>query len=278
MSSQDYAEMIEIPVSSCEIFVTPKTSDKRAKKRLLKRFKKNPFLFSQNKRNANEKSFSESTNVNAAAETEIEKEKFTPVFDEDGYEEKSQKDVYFNTDDDYSEKAENKNKKRHFKWDLVTAQVVTVFVLAVGILLTNIFWKDSGINNLLKSVFASDAATADERSYDVFDAFAPSKNEVELSEGVMTLTKSGAIYSPADGEVSSVELVNGKYTVTILHSDSFQTVITGADYAYFKKGNKVFVSTPVCYSIEGGAQVKMYDSNVILTNYSIKDDKIVWQS
>ncbi len=277
MSSQDYAEMIEIPVSSCEIFVTPKTSDKRAKKRLLKRFKKNPFLFSQNRRNANEKSFIESENVSAAAEAGSEKEKVAPVFGEEGYEENSQKDVYF-ADDDYSEKTENKNKKRFFKWDLVTAQVVTVFVLAVGILLTNIFWKDSGINNLLKSVFASDAVTADERSYDVFDAFAPSKNEVELSEGVMTLMKSGAIYSPADGEVSSVELVNGKYTITILHSDSFQTVITGADYAYFKKGDKVFLSTPVCYSIEGGAQVKMYDSNVILTNYSIKDDKIVWQS
>lgn len=276
MSSQDYAEMIEIPVSSCEIFVTPKTSDKRAKKRLLKKFKNNPFLFRQNKRNDVENSFPEKANVSVAAETE--KENVALLFDAEGCERKSQNDVFLDNYDDYSEKTCKKDKSRFFKWDLVTAQVITVFVLAVGILLTNIFWKDSGINNLLKSVFASDTVTADERSYDVFDAFAPSKNEVELSNGVMTLTKSGAIYSPADGEVSSVELVNGKYTITILHSDSFQTVITGADYAYCVKGDKVFSSTPVCYSKEGGAQVKMYDSDLILTNYSIQDEKIVWQS
>lgn len=269
MSSQDYAEMIEIPVSSCEIFVTPKTNDKRAKKRLLKRFKRTPFPFRRQKSGETK---------DTASETGIYKQKEQPdfVYESDGYNDSDAASLSY--DEAQAENFAEKGKKRFFKWDIVTAQIVTVFVLAVGILLTNIFWKDSGINNLLKSVFASDTVTADERNYDAFDVFSPSKNEVELSNGVMTLTKSGAVYSPADGKVLSVELNNGKYTVKVLHSDSFITVITGADYIYLAEGDRVFSSTPVCYSKEGGTQVKMYDNDVILTDYSIQDGKIVWQS
>ncbi len=254
MSSQDYAEMIEIPVSSCEMVTEPVTEKKRSKKRLIKKVN-GRFPFFTKKRT--KKGVAEEADLNAV---------------------KANMEEDFNTLNQSYETSEKKAKGGKIKFNLVTAQVITVFVLAIGILLTNIFWKDSGINNLLKSVFATETTvTADERGYEVFQAFAPSKNDVQVTNGIMKVN-SGAVYSPADGKVVSVKLGNGKYTITISHSDNYKTVITGADYTYAKEGDKVFTSTPVCYSKEGGVEVAMYDKDSLISGYTLDGGKVVWQN
>ena len=148
--------------------------------------------------------------------------------------------------------------------------------MVIGILLTNVFWKDSGINNLFKSVFASDGEVVDDKKYDAYQAFAPSQNEIAIENGVMSIDKKGAVYSPAEGEAESVKF-DEKYTIVIRHGKNYKTVITGADYCYVKKGDKVFTSTPVCYSKDGGVEVSMYDGDALIKNYVVKDGKIVWQ-
>lgn len=253
MSSQDYAEMIEIPVSSCEMVTEPVTEKKRSKKRLIKKIN-GRFPFFSKKANTKKETVESSDLTSTNVDSE---EEFTT----------------YNVTGETPKKAGGK-----IKFNLVTAQIITVFVLAVGILLTNIFWKDSGINNLLKSVFATDTTvTADERGYEVFQAFAPSKTDVQLQNGIMKV-ESGAVYSPADGKVISCKLSNGKYTITISHSDNYKTVITGADYAYAKEGDKVFTSTPVCYSKEGGVEVAMYDKDSLISGYTLDGGKVVWQN
>ncbi len=257
MSSQDYAEMIEIPVSSCETFVNPKLEKEKRKISFFKRF------FKKNERREDEdflaglkKDYSK--NDKDVAETTPETEEALDI------------ETY---------KSENNAYKKPFKWDLVTAQVITIFVLAVGILLTNVFWKDSGINNLLKTVFSETSAEAvDERTYDKFQAYSPAKDLIEVENGVMTVKEGCSVYSPADGKVTKVDFNNDKYSITISHSDNYKTVISGVDYSYVKVGDKVFTSTPVCYSKEGGAEVSMYNENSIITAFSVEEGKIVWQN
>lgn len=257
MSSQDYAEMIEIPVSSCETFVNPKPEKEKSKKSLFKKFFKKTEITEDEdfledlKKNC-------SANDNEKADMEVATEETSDI---ETY--KSEKSAY----------------KKPFKWDLVTAQVITIFVLAVGILLTNVFWKDSGINNLLKTVFSETSARAvDDRTYDKFQAYSPAKDLIEVENGVMTVKEGCAVYSPADGKVAKVDFSNDKYSITISHSDNYKTVISGVDYSYVKVGDKVFTSTPVCYSKEGGAEVSMYNENSIITAFSVEEGKIVWQN
>lgn len=258
MSNQDYAEMIEMPVSTYETFVKPKKPVK-GKKSLFK-------LFATPKKRENQTDFCEGDSEDN--------------LDFENYE--KQPSETFLTENENPENFENTQtvgKKGRFKWDLVTAQVVTIFVLSIGILVTNIFWKDSGINNLLKSVFSEkEVVETDDRRYDDFDAVSPTKDLVEVENGVMTIKNGGAVYSPADGKVVSVNLIDGKYTVTIAHSDNYSTIISGADYSYVLAGDKVFTTTPVCYSVESVVEVAMYDSNSIITAFALQEGKIVWQN
>ena len=103
----DYAEMLGLEVSSCDVTIKPKKT-KRKKDVIGDVIKK----------------------VN-------EPEKET------------------NFDDDYQtieipEKT-NKKKERKFRFDLVYAEGVAVFLLVVTILLTNIFWENSGIIRHVRS-------------------------------------------------------------------------------------------------------------------------------
>ncbi len=236
MSDGEYAEMIEIPVSTCEMVVLPK---KRKKKNLRKRV-----ISKVNKSLKNED--------NALIEQVIEPENVKE-----------------------EEKTEPKKK---FSFDIVSAQVVAIFVLIVTIMVTNIFWEDSGINTLLKGVFANDAQTEDAREYYEFQAFAPSKaSQVEVEKGVMTVSSGGSIYAPCLGVIEEIVEGDGKYTVTISHSDRFKTIIRNADYAYFDVGETVYEAVPVCFSGDS-CEVLMYNDNTLLTNYTIADGSIVWQS
>ena len=233
MSNGDYAEMIEIPVSTCEMVVLPK---KRKKKNIRERV-------------------IDKVNANLTAKEQVQDTEISePTIQE-----------------------EKPKKKRSF--DIISAQVVAIFVLIVAILLTNIFWEDSGINNLIKGAFkVEQKQEADVRSHKDFKLSCPSKaTKVALEEGVMTIASEGAVYAPCMGTVKDVSQTDGKYTITIDHSDVFKTVIRGADYAYFDIGETVYQAVPVCYS-SGGVEVLMYDNNALLTNYTINDGSIVWQS
>ena len=236
----EYAEMLGLTVSSCDLTIKP--AKKRRKKDSLK------------------EDVIAKVNEESVREDLIENEQKENL-------------------DDYEELSPTKTKKG-LKLDVLQIQGIAIFALIVTILLTNIFWQNSGMNRLFNAVFSTEVEQVDARNYLSFNAKSPSNDmEVSLDGGVMTFSGKGALYPVCDGEVFSiVQEDDGKYTMTINHSDTFKTVISGADFVYTEKGEEVFGYIPVCYISDGKASVYMYDEDVLLTNYVVEDGAIIWES
>ena len=231
----EYAEMLGMEVSSCDVYVKPK---KTRKKKELK-----------------------DDVIKKANEPEVANAEFGE----------------FGTDIPVRSNGE---KKKKFRFDVVYAEGVAVFLLAVTILLTNIFWENSGMNRLFKSAFGDgQTVQADTRTNVNFNAQSPSGEvEVTLDKGVMVFSGKGSLYPVCDGKVVSVVEEDGKYTVTLKHSDVFKSVISGVDFVYADKGDDVFRYVPVCFVNGGTAKVYMYNSDVLVTNYIIEGGSIIWES
>lgn len=231
----EYAEMLGMEVSSCDVYVKPK---KTRKKKELK-----------------------DDVIKKVNEPEVANAEFGE----------------FGTDIPVRSNGE---KKKKFRFDVVYAEGVAVFLLAVTILLTNIFWENSGMNRLFKSAFGDgQTVQADTRTNVNFNAQSPSgEMEVTLDKGVMVFSGKGSLYPVCDGKVASVVEEDGKYTITLKHSDVFKTVISGVDFVYADQGDDVFKYVPVCYVNGGDAKVSMYNKNVLVTNYAVEGGSIVWES
>lgn len=231
----EYAEMLGMEVSSCDVYVKPK---KTRKKKELK-----------------------DDVIKKVNEPEVANAEFSE----------------FGTDIPVRSNGE---KKKKFRFDVVYAEGVAVFLLAVTILLTNIFWENSGMNRLFKSAFGDgQTVQTDTRTNVNFNAQSPSgEMEVTLDKGVMVFSGKGSLYPVCDGKVASVVEEDGKYTITLKHSDVFKTVISGVDFVYADQGDDVFKYVPVCYVNGGDAKVSMYNKDVLVTNYAVEGGSIVWES
>ena len=230
----DYAEMLGLEVSSCDVTIKPKKS--RRKKDVINDVIK--------KVNAPERE---------------DKDEFETI--------------------EIPEKTNKKRERKKFGFDVVYAEGVAVFLLIVTILLTNIFWENSGINRIFKNAFGTAATVTDTRVNTSFNAQAPSGElEVKVEEGVMEYSGKGSLYPVCDGKVVSVVEEDGKYTVTLKHSDVFKSVISGVDFVYADKGDDVFKYVPVCFVNGGTAKVYMYNSDVLVTNYIVEGGSIIWES
>ena len=246
MANEEYSEMIEMPVSTCEMKVAPEK----------KRFKREKIVKKVNKKMAEAK----------------KKEKCEEPVQEEAV----------SANEELSESSivvYEKAKRKRGKFDIVAAQVIAVFALIVAILLTNVFWENSGINTLIKSVFSPAQTTADNRAYTAFTAIVPCSAELITAEdGVMTIDGSCSVYSLAEGKVTDVFLSEGKYAVTVSHSDSFKSIITGLDLSYVEIGDKVYSGIPVGFLSEGEGKVMMYSDNELIKNYKLSGNDIVWES
>lgn len=175
-------------------------------------------------------------------------------------------------------KKEPKNKETVAKgFNVIHAQVIAIFVLVISILLTNIFWEDSGINVFLRGVFNKEQTVS--LDYTEFDAVNPlADREVSLTDGYLTASGEGAVYAPAYGEVTALtQDENGAWEMTISHSEVFKTVISGLTYPYYEVGYNVYSTSPVGYSDGANAiTVGMYDNDVLITDYSLSSGAIVW--
>jgi hypothetical protein len=249
-NSLEYAQMIEIPVSTCT--VTYKKSKKKKKRR---EDLQNRLLDKVNKK-VNEENIEMNEN--------------------------SQETI---TDALVIEKPVKKVKNNDFenekgKLNIVMLEFIIVCVLCAAIFLTNIFIPDSGINTFLRNTFmSSEKVVEDTRDYSVFDASTPVKSDnVTVDEGVMTLTGSASIYAPCDGTITS--LVKGEddlYIIEIAHNSVFKTIISGASFAYYNVGDSVYSSIPVAYLKEGSAKVYLYNDGSLLSNYKLENGSIIWQ-
>ena len=247
MANEEYLEMIELPVSSCEMVVVPKKK-KFAREKLVRRVNKRLHARSQ-KGNAEPKSEPPKENASfEAVESNV---------------------VLY-----------EKAQKKKFKFDIVAAQVIAVFALVIAILLTNVFWENSGINTLIRSVFGTQTKEIkDERAYTAFSASLPcSSDRITEDNGVMTLKASCAVYPLAEGAVTDISEKDGKFTVTVSHSEVFKSVISGLDFIYVELGDKVYKGIPVGYLGDSECTVSMYNGGSIVKGYAIDGGAIVWES
>lgn len=245
MSSSDYMKMIEVPVQSCDVVVKPKRKkQKDVKEEVIQKINED---------------------VNVKEYSSVRRKAFKP-----------RKTVVRKNKVKKIEPIETQTVSvKSSRFDIVSVQVVAVFVLIVGIILTNIFLEDSGMNNLLRSVFGTDTQSVSTLEFSEFQPLSPSKTgEVSLEGGVMSVN-GGSVYSPCDGVIERIDTVDGKFNVTVRHSDSFSTLISGLELCYGAVGETVYSNIALGYS-EETMLVSMFDGNSLLTEYTIAENEIVW--
>lgn len=263
-NSAEYERMLNMEASSCEIYFKPVKQvyeRRKVKNKILKDV--NDKLCDNNVCDENEKS---ETCCEINCQTKSDANMHTKRENGEGQEKNKIKPFF-------------QRVKQNLKFDIVSAQVAIIFVLVIAILLTNIFWEDSGMNTVLKNVFGVGNESENDKAYDDFTVNAPETlSKIEIEDGVMAFTVNGSVYAPCEGTVDEVvKQQNGTYNVVIKHSDSFSTSIEGLDYAYYFVGENVYKTTPVGYSNGKKVQIKFLSSGETIKNYTVTDGMIVWQ-
>ncbi len=154
-------------------------------------------------------------------------------------------------------------------------------VLCLGIFLTNVFLPGSAINTFFRTM-----TTPQDEAVLSYEDFTLSSIVGEYStatvsvssEGVVSFTAEGCVYPCADGKVVDVLQEEGAYVVKVEHSPSFTSVLTGVDYVYYQIGDTVKHNVPIAYSKgEGEVQMTMYSDGELLTCVQIDEQNcLTW--
>ena len=189
--------------------------------------------------------------------------------------------------EDLSEPEKPEKKSKFFGKDkgskVIFTELVAVCVLAAAIFITNIFMPNSAINTFLGTLTGNNKPEAE-----------PSYNEITLSSvvsdksdtvvsvsdsGVLSFTAKGSVYPVCAGKVASVTKEEDTYTVEIAHTSTFTSVITGLTDVYSAKGTSVQGNIPFAYSDgENEVRVSMYDNGTLLNCYTLSGVVPVWNS
>ena len=161
-------------------------------------------------------------------------------------------------------------------------EFAAICALCGGIFLTNVFMPTSAMNTFFRSFSAKEQA--DERSYSDFTLSAPlgaySDAEITVSPtGVLSFTAKGHVYPAADGEVSSVvQNADGTFDLRVSYADDFYGVVSGLNTVYYAAGDEVRANIPVGYSEgESAVQMALYAGGELLNCFTLDEDgKPVW--
>ena len=168
---------------------------------------------------------------------------------------------------------------------LLRAEFAIACALCGTIFLTNVFLPESGVNTFFRTLTtpAAETAAVDTRSYADFD-LSPIVSEyssatLSLSEdGVLSFQDECCVYPAANGRVYEVTQTDGVYTLKIQYSDSFTGSFDGLDYVYYAVGEEVKANVPVGYS-NGETEVKitMYSSGKALNCFRLTEENcLAW--
>lgn len=252
----EYAEMLEIPVSTVNVIRKNKKG---------KRAETNDSL--------KEKTIS-LVNESASFNAETEQTEYPNLFSEN----MDDANGYSSNFDDSVPFIPVSSKKDKIQSIILKAEFGVACALCMGIFLTNVWMPKSAINTFFRSL-VPEKETVDERDYTDFTLSsvlgASSEAQMTLSPtGILTFTQEGCVYPTADGTVSEVtQDENGKFIVKIAHTDSFSGIIDGLDYVYYAVGQTVKHNVPVGYSNgENEVQVTMYSDGNLLNCFAVTED------
>ncbi len=252
-----YASMLEIPVNTCNVTLTPvKKGRKKRKKAVDSESIKQELIEKINEKSENmQVPVQPSKEMDELVDEQVEEQEITASV------------------------GKKESSKRARGFSIIGAQVAVIGILIATIFLTNALYVDSGINVFLREVFkVEQTATVDDREYDDFTpVLSMDGAEVSLTDGIMSFTGKGSVYSPCDGVVSSItQTEDGKYTMEITHSTNFKSVISGIDYAYAGLEQKVYGNIPVGYVTAGVTACFKNQDDVVISDYQIVDGSVVW--
>ena len=184
--------------------------------------------------------------------------------------------------------------KNFFNSKLLLVEFIVVCALVGTIFLTNVFYQNSAINTFFSNMFGGTQQTqaVDSRSYNELTLSSIVRNKEDVKEeeqvtctitdnGVMTVQAKCSIYTPHNGKIAKIEkMSDGSYTMTVSHTTKFSTVYAGLTYAYGANGDSVVSTIPIGYT-DGNQMVKftMYNEGQVIQNaaYTVAtDNSIVW--
>lgn len=164
---------------------------------------------------------------------------------------------------------------------IVMAEAVAACLIAAGIFLTNVFVPNTVINAFMGNLSAVKEKEASYKEFTLTPVVSElSDAEVAVSsDGVIRFTEKTSVYPVCGGEVASVKSENGTYTVKIAHTSAFTSVFTGLDNVYVKVGDEVRANLPFAYS-EGKNEVRvcMYNGDTLLNDYTLSGVVPVWNT
>jgi hypothetical protein len=242
----DYAEMLEIPVSTVNIV---------KKKSIFKR----------------------KTNENGDLKEEVldsvnQKMEEEPASDYDYLKTENLSDI---------PKPEGESKVRDKASIVLFVEGILLCLIAGAIFLTNILVPQSVINTFLSDLTAVEEGESLYSDFTLTSVVSElSSAEVTVtSDGVICFTDKTLVYPVCGGEVASVSQSNGLYTVKIAHTSTFTSVITGLNTVYASEGEEVAANIPFAYSSgENEVRVSMYDGDTLLNCYTMSGAVPVWNS
>lgn len=137
----------------------------------------------------------------------------------------------------------------------LNAEFIAACALCGAIFLTNVFMPQSAINTFFRAIADAPAIVqTDDRTYADFN-LSPvvsmlSDAELTLSPaGILSFKDDCCVYPCANGTVAEVnKSTDGIYTVKIQYSDSFTGVINGLSQVYYAVGEEVKANVPVGYA------------------------------
>lgn len=253
-----YSEMLEIPVNTCNITYTTPAKRKRKKK-------------DAPKENVKELAIEKANREFEEQNLSVPAEESAVAADEAVAEEAPQAE----------EPVAQSKPKRKFKVSVIGVQLAAVVLLLGVIVFSNLFMEQSGIAVFFNSIFAPQTEQADNRAYNSFTPALPTDGDVTLADGVMSFAVKGSVYSPCDGEITSLtQGEDGKYVFEITHSTKFKTVIKGVDYAYQELGSTVYGNIPLGYSLGENIELCFYgEDGQMITSYTVDNetDTVIWE-
>lgn len=272
-----YASMLEIPVSTCNVTYKPikkrrfgrkkSAATEDVKKELLK--KVNAISEVESFPSAPEKTAAEEV-----AETLTEN---VASMDERGEVAESDKIVTASV-----MPVKSKKEKRKVRISAVAVELAVIGVLLAVIFLTSAFYPQSGINAFMKGVFGTEKISSeiDDRTYEQFSPVitVAAGETLVVEDGAVSVAGKGSVYTPVGGKVKRITVDgNGKYEMEIAHSENFTTVISGIDYAYAATGDTVYGNIPVGYVKDGGYKMCFAGENgAVITGYELSGNTVVW--
>lgn len=311
----EYAEMLEIPVSTVNVVRKSRRRKKRAEEPLPQSAPpqeaplKDSVIAQVNERLSEEETkqeapsleplqtepdlFSESANSEGRLDFDPIPERidtvrlYSTAGSEGAFSDRLHPQEYsFNSDNEGGRYALKKKTRLEKIIDItLNTEFIAACALCGAIFLTNVFMPQSAINTFFRAIADAPAIVqTDDRTYVDFN-LSPvvsvlSDAELTLSPaGILTFQDDCCVYPCANGKVAELSSSkDGIYTVKIKYSDSFTGVISGLSQVYYAVGDEVKANVPVGYADgKTEVQVTMYDSGALLNCFELTEENcLAW--